>query len=84
MIIDSILNLIFGPLALLLDLLPDLDLEIPNDIYGPLEDAFEGVSYVFPIVPLLPIIISSTALSVFRVVWACVIRIKSFIPTMGA
>lgn len=84
MIIDLILNLIFNPLLLLLDLLPDLELEIPNDIYEPLEDAFEGVAYVFPIVALLPIIISSTALSIFRVVWACIIRIKSFIPTMGA
>lgn len=84
MIVDAILDLILSiPLALL-DTLPDINLEISDNVFSGMETFFANVAYALPVVQLLPILIISNALMLFRVAWAIVIRVKSFIPTMGA
>jgi hypothetical protein len=49
-----------------------------------ISEVFGMVSYLFPVAALLPIIIMSIALDTFRIIMAIVVRIKSFIPSMGA
>lgn len=84
MIVDAILDLILSIPIALLDALPDINIEISENVFDGMETFFGSVAYALPVVQLLPILIISNVLMLFRVAWAIVIRIKSFIPTMGA
>jgi len=84
MIVDAILDLVLSVPIALLDALPEVNFEISENVFNGMETFFGSVAYALPVVQLLPILIISNALMLFRVAWALVIRIKSFIPTMGA
>lgn len=84
MLIDSFISIVFSPVYALLSLLPDIDLSLPDNIFNSISSILSNVAYVLPVAPLLPILAISLSLSVFRSTWALIIRIKSFIPTMGA
>ena len=86
MITDLILNVLFFlPCSLLagLDAI-NINLFIPDDIYITLSDICKCVGYVLPVSALLPIFLTRLALKLVQITIAIVIRIKSFIPTMGA
>ena len=68
---------------LLLESLPSFEVAIPDGVFDGLRTLFAVIGW-FPLAQLLPILGVSIALSSARMVWARVIRIKSFIPTMGA
>lgn len=84
MITDLIINLLLKTPLMLLDLLPDIDVSLPDNVFDGVNTFFANVAYALPVLQLMPILIISNALMLFRVAWALVIRIKSFIPTMGA
>ena len=86
MITDIILNIIFSIPYVLLSGLDSLNfnLTFPEDMFEIIKDLTIGVSYVVPIVRLMPIFSTTISLMVFKIIWALVIRIKSFIPSMGA
>lgn len=85
MITDLIINVIFAiPYALLSSMQGlDFNLELPSNFFNTLENLSSGVGYVIPVAKLLPIFVVTIALYSFRIVWAIIIRVKSFIPTMG-
>ena len=66
-----------------LNLLPNLDFVIPGNVVDSVCDFVSAASYLLPIKLLMPIVVFSFALATFRFVWAIILRIKSFIPTMG-
>lgn len=82
MITDAILFFILSTPNNLLDLLPTFSVTIPEGVFDGLSKLFAFVGW-FPIAKILPILVCSIALSIGRIVWACIIRVKSFIPTMG-
>lgn len=84
MIIQKLLELILNGVLGLLDLLPTLNFSIPTGILNVVGNALYGINYFVPIKDVLPILIISFAITGFRIVWASIIRIKSFIPMMGA
>lgn len=84
MITEALINVFLFLPKLLLQALPDIDISIPKDIFDTLQNFLLNLEYIFPIVELLPILVISISLSLFKIAWALVIRIKSFIPTMGA
>ena len=84
MITDLIINLLLKIPLMLLELLPDIDVSLPENVFDGINTFFANVGYALPVLQLMPILIISNALMLFRVAWALVIRIKSFIPTMGA
>ena len=84
MITEALINVFLFLPKLLLQSLPDIDISIPKDIFDTLQNFLLNLEYIFPIVELLPILVISISLSLFKIAWALVIRIKSFIPTMGA
>lgn len=84
MITDKILDVLFYLPLLLFKALPAVDFSIPDNVYNGIETFCTNIGYVVPINALLPILVTSFALSTFQIAWALVIRIKSFIPTMGA
>lgn len=86
MITDVIINIIFLIPYGLLSAMDSLNivLSLPADMFEIIKDLTVGVNYVVPIERLMPIFVVMISLSVFKIVWAIVIRVKSFIPTMGS
>lgn len=84
MITDTIINIFLFLPRQLLELLPDVSIEFPDGLVDTFSEWLGMLSWVFPVVALMPIFVISFALSVFKIAWALLIRIKSFIPTMGA
>lgn len=86
MITDVIFNILFFIPYGLLSALDSFNIKftIPADMFEIIKDLTVGVNYVVPVDGLMPIFITMISLSIFKIVWAIVIRIKSFIPAMGS
>lgn len=83
MIFEFIINLFLKLFKGFISLLPNLSFSIPSGIINTLVSFFVGVNYFFPIKALMPIITFSIGLTAFRLLYNIILRIKSFIPTMG-
>lgn len=86
MITDAIINaILFLPTLLLtgLDAL-DFNFSLPAGVYDTLYNISKGVGYVLPLPFLLSISAIKLGIHSFRLIWSVILRIKSFIPTMGA
>ena len=79
-IITSVIDFITG----VIDKLPGIDFSIPDNVLEGFSYVAQYVNYFIPVAELMPILAISVSLSVFHIVWAIILRIKSFIPTMGA
>lgn len=79
-IITSVIDFITG----VIDKLPNIEFSIPDNILDGFVYIAQYINYFVPVAELMPILAISVSLSVFHIVWAIVLRIKSFIPTMGA
>lgn len=84
MITEVFILLLFKPLLVALDNLPAIEVTIPDDAFQNLKSSMQTLGYILPIEGLLPILVTKISVKVARVVMAVVIRVKSFIPTMGA
>lgn len=84
MITESILNIFLGIPELLIMLIPTTDIRLPTDILSGASSILQGIGYVVPIGALSPIFVTDFVLTNFKIIWALIIRVKSFIPTMGA
>ncbi len=83
MITSTILNFFIYLFNGILSVLPSINLEIPENIVNTICDFCSAAAYFLPIKALAPIIGFSLGFLLFRFVWAIVLRVKSFIPTMG-
>lgn len=83
MITSTILNFFIYLFNGILSVLPSINLEIPGDIVNTICNFCSSASYFLPIKALAPILTFSLGFLLFRFVWAIVLRVKSFIPTMG-
>ena len=83
MITEAILNVLAFIPNLLLDGMQGLSLSLPDNIFNGLNSIFGCLGYIFPISGLLIILGISFAIKNFQIIWAIILRIKSFIPTMG-
>ena len=84
MLIEAVFSLLLFLPEFLLSLLPEVSIELPENVMEGAGTIFGAIGFFFPVAALLPIIIISISLDIFRIVMAIVVRIKSFIPTMGA
>lgn len=83
MISKLLLDILMFVPNLILESLPEFSISLPNGVFSGLKTLCAFISW-FPISELMPIVITSVSLQAFRNVWALLIRVKSFIPTMGA
>lgn len=83
MITDTIINIFLALPRNLLALLPDVNFELPDVAFQELFDIISCLTWALPVVALMPILVISFMLQGFKIAWALLIRIKSFIPTMG-
>lgn len=79
-IITSVISFITG----VIDNLPDIEFNIPDNVLSGFGYVAQYINYFVPVAELMPILAISVSLSVFHIVWAIILRIKSFIPTMGS
>lgn len=84
MITEAILNVIAFIPNLLLDSMSGISLSIPDNIFDGLNNIFNCLGFLFPISGLLIILGISFTIKNFQIIWAIILRIKSFIPSMGA
>ena len=84
MITEGILNILAFMPNLLLDNLGFVSLSIPSNIFDGLNSIFNCLGFLFPISGLLVILGISFTIKNFQIIWSIVLRIKSFIPTMGS
>lgn len=84
MITEGILNILaFIPNALLNNI-NTISLSIPDNIFIGLDSIFNCLGFLFPITGLLIILTLSFTIKSFQIIWSIILRVKSFIPTMGA
>lgn len=84
MITDFIINVLCALPNLLLDSMQNFTLEIPESIFHGFDSILNLLGFMFPIAGLLPILVISFGIKYFQIMWSLLIRIKSFIPTMGS
>ena len=84
MITEGILNILAYIPNLLLDSIDAISISIPDNIFNGLNSIFSCLGYVFPVSGLLVILSLSFLIKNFQIIWSLILRIKSFIPTMGA
>ena len=84
MIFDTLIEFLISPVTWLINLLPDLDFPAFNaTLLADVFDLFRCLGYVIPWAGLLPIFTCSLTYLFFRLTWAVILRVKSFIPTLG-
>lgn len=79
-----ILNLLLEFPLWLIERLPVTLIEIQYDNFQGLQVLFANLGYIFPMEQLFTILVVSIGLKSLQIVWAVILRLKSFIPTMGA
>lgn len=84
MIVELIFTPIFSMISSLLGSLPTVGGTIPTTFVDTFEGIVQSVGYFLPIQALLPILTITLSLEAFNLAWRIVLRVKSFIPTMGA
>lgn len=84
MITEAIFKIFLVIPNLLINLLPAITWTIPAGIFDVLGSIMHGLAYFLPLPGLVPILVFSTSFYAVKIVWALLLRIKSFIPTMGS
>lgn len=87
MITDKIINVLLSPVYLLVlgldKVLPDIDFDLPDDVFNGFLQFLQTAAYILPVKGLIVWVTFTILLDNFRIIWAFVLRVKSFIPTMG-
>jgi len=83
MITAFLVNMFIYMNVAFLSVLPNMNFTIPQGVTDTICGVVQSACYFLPVTLLLPILLFSFGLSTFKVVWAIVLRVKSFIPTMG-
>lgn len=83
MIVELLFSPVFTLLRSLVGLLPSVSFALPDGLFDAVHSIFYGVGWCLPVAALSPILVVEVALIGFKLVLAIVVRIKSFIPTLG-
>lgn len=83
MLIDILLKLLTAPLIEVFKLIDTFTFTIPVGIFNGLVTLAKDLGYLFPLSAIVPIIGIKLGLRVLSFTWSVILKIKSFIPTMG-
>ncbi len=86
MIVEALIDAVLAPFLSFLGMLPTVDtnfVDTWNNVRETLKDVFTGVGMIIPMYGVLPLIQFTIGLHGFRLAWAIILRIKSFIPLIG-
>lgn len=80
MIVESIFNLLFLPIEILLAPLTVINFVVDSSIFAPILSFLNMATYLIPIKALMPIIIFSASLMGFRIVISIIKTIWQLLP----
>lgn len=83
MLIDIFLKLLTAPLISVFKLIDTFTFTIPVGVFNGLVTLAKDLGYLFPISAIVPIIGIKLGLRILSFSWSVILKIKSFIPTMG-
>ena len=83
MITDAILDFIYFCIAGLIDLMPGLDVVLPEGPLELLDSVFSCLGFLLPMQVITPILLYIIARNSFRLVYSVWLVIKSYIPTIS-
>jgi hypothetical protein len=83
MITEAILSIFLAIPRFIVSILPSVEAQLPDNVFAGMNTFLYGVAFILPVAALLPILIVSFSVDIFRVFMALAVRIKSFIPFMG-
>lgn len=83
MIVEAIFRALLTVPEMILNAVPVLDFTIPDGVLSGLSSILGNIGFFLPIRQLMPILYISLSIDVARLGMAILMRIKSFIPTMG-
>jgi len=84
MLTDQLITLFFIIPSALIAMLPTVNATIPDGAFTTVNDTFAMVAYILPLSDMLIPFGIVVALRTLQITISIIIRIKSFIPTMGA
>lgn len=84
MILDTIFRLLTAPLRVLLQAMPTIGIEIPSDVFVQITEYIKLACYFLPVKTIVAVLTLKFAMWAFRITMAFIVRVKSFIPTMGS
>ena len=83
MITDAILDFLYFCIAGLIDLMPGLDVVLPEAPLEILEGVFSCLGYLLPMSVITPILVYIVARNTFRLLYSVWLVVKSYIPTIS-
>lgn len=86
MITDALINILIAPIMYLFQniTLPSVEnIAFSADTFDTLKNIVITTGYFFPVRQAIAILIIFEALDHFNILWALILRIKSFIPFLG-
>lgn len=83
MITELILNAFFVIVKVILTELPPVNFTIPTSFINGGAALFNGLGFFVPVAQLVPFIWADLAFLLLKMTLAIIVRVKSFIPTMG-
>lgn len=83
MILKALFLVVLLVPKLIISLFPVIDFEIPQDVMVNLSSIMMFVGYFVPVKGLVALFTLSLSIDIGHIVWTIILRVKSFIPTMG-
>lgn len=83
MIVDAFLKLLTLPVILALDAFNRVQVTIPLGVFNGLSILAKDLGWIFPVAEILPIFALKIGLRIASIFWTVILKVKSFIPTMG-
>lgn len=83
MLLKAIFSVIMAIPNLIISLFPDISIVLPDGIMVYMSYLCKFIGYFIPVQGLLSLFMLNFAIQSAHIVWTLVLRIKSFIPTMG-
>ena len=84
MILDAILEFFCFPIMEMLDLLPTIDIAIPDDVFDQIGGFFQCLGFICPIAVVTHILGLKAVCWLFKILMAIIVRVKSFVSFWGS
>jgi hypothetical protein len=81
--IGKLIERIFEFAMTVLEMLPEVQTEIPENVFESLKGIINGIGFFLPLSSLTPIVYIIIGLTGFRIIWAIVLKIRLFVPRTG-
>jgi len=82
MITEALIAMFFGFIKLIMPTYHGT-FGLPDNFIDMFQSILESVRWFLPLNVLVPMFLVSVGIDIFHITWKIILRIKSFIPTMG-